>query len=83
MAPLWLWNATLMGAVCMVHVRVTGALADDEAHTIYVWLDALTNYLTVTGFGAQADGSVVAGAAWPPDVQVMTTACAGVVTHTA
>jgi methionyl-tRNA synthetase len=26
---------------------------DDDAHSIYVWVDALTNYLTVTGFGTQ------------------------------
>ena len=24
---------------------------DDDEHSIYVWVDALTNYLTVTGFG--------------------------------
>ena len=24
---------------------------DDDRHSIYVWVDALTNYLTVTGFG--------------------------------
>lgn len=26
------------------------AVPDDPRHTIYVWLDALTNYLTVTGY---------------------------------
>ena len=28
---------------------------DDENHTIYVWIDALTNYLTITGFPTQWD----------------------------
>ncbi|MBI5136596.1 MAG: methionine--tRNA ligase [Nitrospirae bacterium] len=27
-------------------------LPDDPAHTVYVWLDALTNYLTATGYPA-------------------------------
>ena len=27
-----------------------GAGPDDPEHVIYVWMDALTNYLTVTGY---------------------------------
>ncbi|MEM7354056.1 MAG: methionine--tRNA ligase [Acidobacteriota bacterium] len=27
-----------------------------EGHTIYVWLDALSNYITALGFGAEGDG---------------------------
>lgn len=38
---------------------------DDPAHTIYVWVDALTNYLTVLGY----PNKVAAG--WPADVQVV------------
>ena len=29
---------------------------DDPKHVMYVWFDALTNYLTVLGFGADRDG---------------------------
>ncbi|KAL7266421.1 methionyl-tRNA synthetase, partial [Rhizina undulata] len=41
----------------------------DEQQTIYVWLDALVNYLTVTGYpwtpGKDHEGG------WPPEVQVI------------
>jgi methionyl-tRNA synthetase len=40
----------------------------DESKTIYVWLDALINYLTVTGYLLDGDQP---GEMWPPDVQVM------------
>lgn len=36
----------------------------DEEHTVYVWVDALTNYLT-------AAGGFPAPRTWPPDVQVL------------
>lgn len=38
--------------------------ADGEPHSIYVWLDALSNYLTVAG-------GMPPSAAWPADVQVI------------
>lgn len=42
---------------------------DDPSQTIYVWLDALINYLTMTGYpfatGAASD------ALWPPECQVI------------
>ncbi|WVW83676.1 methionine-tRNA ligase [Kwoniella bestiolae CBS 10118] len=37
---------------------------NDPDQSIYVWVDALINYLTVTGYPAQTDG-------WPADVQVV------------
>ncbi|GAC93163.1 methionyl-tRNA synthetase [Pseudozyma hubeiensis SY62] len=45
---------------------------DDEEHSIYVWVDALTNYLTVAGYpfsssSAQDEGNL----AWPADVHVV------------
>ncbi|VDC06148.1 unnamed protein product [Peniophora sp. CBMAI 1063] len=40
---------------------------DDPGHTIYVWIDALTNYLTATGYPWQGAERGV----WPPDVQVI------------
>ncbi|XP_053404426.1 methionine--tRNA ligase, mitochondrial-like [Mercenaria mercenaria] len=36
----------------------------DNSQTIYVWLDALVNYLTVCGYPSQ-------GRSWPADVQVI------------
>jgi methionyl-tRNA synthetase len=40
----------------------------DEESVIYVWFDALTNYLTVCGYPDDEDGF---RNAWPPDVQLM------------
>ncbi|KAL0234866.1 hypothetical protein GEMRC1_001451 [Eukaryota sp. GEM-RC1] len=37
---------------------------DDPSHTIYVWIDALTNYLTGIGFPNENKG-------WPADVHVL------------
>lgn len=42
---------------------------NDTNHTIYVWLDALTNYLTATGY-PWTKGSENKDA-FPPDVQVV------------
>lgn len=39
-------------------------VTDDPSHCIYVWLDALTNYLTVAGYGTEDT------TAWPADVHV-------------
>jgi methionyl-tRNA synthetase len=33
----------------------------DEQHVIYVWLDALTNYITAIGYGNGGQGSVASG----------------------
>ena len=40
---------------------------DDPEHTIYVWIDALTNYLTATGYPWEGGKR----GAWPPDVQII------------
>ncbi|ORE14200.1 hypothetical protein BCV71DRAFT_245934 [Rhizopus microsporus] len=42
---------------------------NDPEHTIYVWLDALTNYLTATGYPWKKDTALKD--AFPPDVQVV------------
>ncbi|KAF7943694.1 uncharacterized protein EAE97_005764 [Botrytis byssoidea] len=42
---------------------------DDETQTIYVWLDALVNYITKAGY-PWAPGKEAAGG-WPADVQVI------------
>ncbi|KAJ8593478.1 hypothetical protein M405DRAFT_731374 [Rhizopogon salebrosus TDB-379] len=38
----------------------------DPSHTMYVWFDALTVYLTGVGFPAERQGSP-----WPPNIQVI------------
>lgn len=47
-------------------IRVPG----DESQTIYVWVDALINYLTKAGFPAWTPGREMAGG-WPADVHVI------------
>lgn len=37
----------------------------DPKQAIYVWFDALTNYLTVTGFPSEENGW------WPPDIHIV------------
>lgn len=43
---------------------------DDESHTIYVWVDALVNYLTKAGFPNWTPGKEKEGG-WPADMQVI------------
>lgn len=43
---------------------------DDEAQTIYVWLDALINYLTKANYPFQIPGKEDA-AGWPADCHVV------------
>ncbi|PWN39274.1 hypothetical protein IE81DRAFT_306777, partial [Ceraceosorus guamensis] len=43
---------------------------DDPEHTIYVWIDALTNYLTVAGYPWD-DGHVPTSSAWPADAHIL------------
>lgn len=43
---------------------------DDERHTIYVWVDALVNYLTKAGFPNWTPGKESEGG-WPADMQVI------------
>ena len=42
----------------------------DPNQTIYVWVDALINYLTVTGFPNKSPDELRAGG-WPADIQVL------------
>jgi methionyl-tRNA synthetase len=44
---------------------------DDPNHTIYVWVDALVNYLTATGYPWDANESSSRNVFWPPDIQVI------------
>ncbi|KAI1422192.1 tRNA synthetases class I (M)-domain-containing protein [Xylaria sp. FL1777] len=43
---------------------------DDPSQTIYVWLDALVNYITTTGYPSWQPGSEHSGG-WPADVHVV------------
>ena len=42
---------------------------DDPAHVIYVWLDALANYITALGYGS--DNTSLYDKYWPADVQMI------------
>ena len=41
---------------------------NDPAHVMYVWLDALTNYLTATGY---PDADAPRAAYWPADLHLV------------
>ena len=41
---------------------------DDEEHVMYVWVDALTNYITGVGFPDENDGN---WSYWPADVHII------------
>lgn len=45
----------------------------DDSHVMYVWMDALTNYLTVTGYpwNNTKDNGTVSQGGWPADAQVI------------
>jgi len=45
---------------------------DDPAHVMYVWFDALTNYMTAVGYGADDEASKQRFAKfWPADVHLI------------
>ena len=45
---------------------------DDPKHVIYVWLDALANYITAIGYGSSHPGAQAAFQKfWPADVQMI------------
>ncbi len=41
----------------------------DEKHTVYVWIDALSNYITALGYGSEDDG--LFKKYWPADLHLM------------
>lgn len=45
-------------------------MPNDTDHTIYVWLDALVNYLTVVGYPWQGKATTDSSG-WPADVQIV------------
>lgn len=43
----------------------------DPKHVVYVWLDALTNYITGLGYDAQGESGELFAKYWPADVHVI------------
>ncbi|MBR2529850.1 MAG: methionine--tRNA ligase, partial [Lachnospiraceae bacterium] len=43
----------------------------DDSHVVYVWLDALTNYITGIGFDADGDHSEQFKKLWPADLHLI------------
>lgn len=43
---------------------------DDDSHVMYVWFDALVNYLSVLGYGDE-DGANTVAQWWPANVQIV------------
>ena len=43
----------------------------DEKHVVYVWLDALTNYITTLGYHAEGESGPQYKKFWPADVHVI------------
>ncbi|KAF9819446.1 hypothetical protein IEO21_02054 [Rhodonia placenta] len=43
----------------------------DDNHTIYVWIDALTVYLSSIGYPWTANGGDGSGSGWPPNLQII------------
>ena len=43
----------------------------DPKHVVYVWLDALTNYITGLGYDAQGESGELFAKFWPADVHVI------------
>ncbi|GAA6026859.1 hypothetical protein JCM8097_005913 [Rhodosporidiobolus ruineniae] len=44
---------------------------DDPDHTIYVWIDALVNYLTAAGYPWNGGEAFEEGKVWPPNLQIV------------
>ena len=43
----------------------------DDRHVVYVWLDALTNYITGIGYDADGNSSEQFGKLWPADLHLI------------
>ena len=43
----------------------------DDKHVVYVWLDALTNYITGIGYGAEGDSTEQYKKFWPADLHLI------------
>ena len=43
----------------------------DDKHVVYVWIDALSNYITFLGYDPDSDGSVDFNKYWPADLHLI------------
>lgn len=44
---------------------------NDSEHTIYVWLDALVNYITATGYPWKDGQTTMKKNGWPADIHIV------------
>ncbi len=59
-------------SVSRVSVKWGIPVPDDPAHTMYVWFDALTNYITAIGYGNDdRGGEAQFNRYWPADLQLV------------
>ncbi len=59
--------------LCVSRTSFTWGIPVDFApgHVVYVWLDALTNYITKIGYDAGGDSSAQFEALWPADLHIV------------
>ena len=43
----------------------------DDKHVVYVWLDALSNYITALGYNPDGESGELYKKYWPADVQII------------
>jgi len=71
----WLKNGLEDLSISRPKSRLTWGIPipGDDSHVMYVWMDALTNYLTVTGYpwNNTKDKGTVSQSGWPADAQVI------------
>lgn len=66
-------DCLLVWLTCSKLVRLSSKLSwgisvpDDPNHTVYVWLDALVNYLTAANYPVREDGAPL----WPAAIHVV------------
>lgn len=59
-------------SVSRVSVKWGVPVPDDPKHTMYVWFDALANYITAVGYGNEANGGDAAFQKyWPADLHLV------------
>ncbi|MFZ4985783.1 MAG: methionine--tRNA ligase [Blastocatellia bacterium] len=59
-------------SVSRVSVKWGIPVPDDPKHTMYVWFDALSNYITAIGYGnEERGGDARFGQLWPADLQLV------------
>ncbi len=59
--------------LCVSRTSFTWGIPVDfaEGHVVYVWLDALSNYITKIGYNADGESSELFEKLWPADLQIV------------